>query len=191
MAMMLDDLDTRTRACMVREIDRDSAAKRLYLSARLSPQGRAAYPRHLVDAARHGDPASLAAAIRLPGLINATEISHSKTGSAFEKAVPVNAAETLAEGEFNRFYLRGLCLVAIEDGIEALEIYRAKDVRDPRPESTLLIGQYVNPVTLLDDLRNNPGVEAALCWRHACMGMNPPVMAALNGDVDSGWRAAG
>jgi hypothetical protein len=29
------------------------------------------------------------------------------------------------------------------------------------------------------------------CWRHACMGMNRPVMAALNGDVDSGWRAAG
>jgi hypothetical protein len=26
------------------------------------------------------------------------------------------------------------------------------------------------------------------CWRHPCMGMNPPVMAALNGDVDSGWR---
>jgi len=29
------------------------------------------------------------------------------------------------------------------------------------------------------------------CWRHACMSMNRPVMAALNGDVDSGWRAAG
>ena len=29
------------------------------------------------------------------------------------------------------------------------------------------------------------------CWRHACMGMNQPVMAALNWDVDSGWRAAG
>ena len=29
------------------------------------------------------------------------------------------------------------------------------------------------------------------CWRHVCMGMNRPVMAALNGDVDSGWRAAG
>ena len=30
-----------------------------------------------------------------------------------------------------------------------------------------------------------------VCWRYVCVGMNPPVMAALNGDVDSGWRAAG
>jgi hypothetical protein len=29
------------------------------------------------------------------------------------------------------------------------------------------------------------------CWRHDCMGMNPLVTAALNGDVDSGWHAAG
>ena len=28
------------------------------------------------------------------------------------------------------------------------------------------------------------------CWRHVCMGMNPLVMAALNGDGDSGCRAA-
>ena len=40
-----------------------------------------------------------------------------------------------------------------------------------------------------------PGVPAQeslrnRCWRHVCMGMNPPVMAALSGDVDSGWRPA-
>jgi hypothetical protein len=28
------------------------------------------------------------------------------------------------------------------------------------------------------------------CWRHDCMGMNPLVTAALNGDVDSGRHAA-
>ena len=28
------------------------------------------------------------------------------------------------------------------------------------------------------------------CWRHDCMGMNLLMMAALNGDVDSGCRAA-
>jgi hypothetical protein len=27
--------------------------------------------------------------------------------------------------------------------------------------------------------------NAAACWRHVCMGMNRPVMAALNGDVDA------
>jgi len=29
------------------------------------------------------------------------------------------------------------------------------------------------------------------CWQHVCMDMNRPAMAALNGDVDSGWRTAG
>jgi hypothetical protein len=35
-----------------------------------------------------------------------------------------------------------------------------------------------------------PTADLTACWRHACMGTNPPVMAALHGDVDSGWRAA-
>ena len=33
-------------------------------------------------------------------------------------------------------------------------------------------------------------MQATVCWRHDCMGTNRLVMAALNGDVDSGWRAA-
>lgn len=33
-----------------------------------------------------------------------------RNGKTFSKKVPVTAAETLAEGEFNRFYARGLCL---------------------------------------------------------------------------------
>lgn len=40
--------------------------------------------------------------------------------------VPVTAPETLSEGEFNRFYARGLCRVAISLGIAAVQVYRAK-----------------------------------------------------------------
>jgi hypothetical protein len=39
-------------------------------------------------------------------------MSH-RNGVPYVKRVPVNAPGILAEGEFNRFYLRGLCLAAI------------------------------------------------------------------------------
>ena len=162
MGLVLADLDERTRTLMESEVERDAATGRLYLSGRLSPSGQHRYPDLLRSTIHSGDAESLGAALRKPGLMNAREISHSKTGTPYEKAVPANATETLAEGEFNRFYLRGLCLRAIEDGIPSLEIYRAKAVLDPRPDSIARIGQRVDPKYLLDDLRVNPGVDTAL-----------------------------
>lgn len=43
-----------------------------------------------------------------------------------------------------------------------LVIYRAKQVREPRPESQAMIGKNINAKALLDDLRTHPGVEPAL-----------------------------
>jgi hypothetical protein len=73
----------------------------------------------------------------------------------------VTAAETLAEGEFNRFYVRALCRRQMS-GDGQLVVHRAKQVQNPRPESEALIGTSPNAGKLLDDLRNNPGVEPAL-----------------------------
>ena len=76
-------------------------------------------------------------------------------------AVPSDAHTTLAEGEFNRFYLRAICLKALEIGAE-IEVYRAKSVRNPRPESEAMIGKRLDPNELLQDLRENIGVDTAL-----------------------------
>jgi hypothetical protein len=62
------------------------------------------------------------------------------------------AHETLAEGEFNRFYMRGLCQYAIEQGIPELEIYRAKEVHHERGSSRAKIGDRFSPQSLLADL---------------------------------------
>ncbi len=77
-------------------------------------------------------------------------------------SVPITAAETLAEGEFNRFYIRGVCRAVLANEQHEVEVYRAKAVAQPRPESQAKIGTRVNAATLLDDLRHNVGVDTAL-----------------------------
>lgn len=94
--------------------------------------------------------------------MKSTEQRRKPKGGVTTARVPVTAAETLAEGEFNRFYARGLCRRALEDSIRELIVYRAKEVRNPRPESVAMIGRRVDPTALLGDLRTHPGVEPAL-----------------------------
>ena len=67
----------------------------------------------------------------------------------------------LAEGEFNRFYLRALCRHALSQGIPRLEVFRAKSVMAPRPDSEEKIGLLVDPAVILIDLRASSGVEPA------------------------------
>ena len=155
-------LDDRTRNLMIAEIDRDIAVNSLFLSDNLSPQGRADYPELLRTAVRTGTDDALAAAIR--GRLNSHEKPRKLKSGEFSKP-PVmrsNAHEMLAEGEFNRFYIRALCARAIEDGIAEVIVYRAKEVQHPRAESEARIGKPVVAQALLDDLRKNIGVETAL-----------------------------
>jgi len=56
------------------------------------------------------------------------------------KHVPNTAAETMAEGQFNRFYILGLCKRARAENISQLEVYRARESVAPRRESQNLIG---------------------------------------------------
>jgi hypothetical protein len=150
-------LDQRTRKLMLEEIARDAAQGSLYLSPRLSPQGRKDYQDLLEDATRGHDEEWLANQLRLAGRLNQTEMRGSRS-----VRVPVTAAETLAEGEFNRFYIRALCLRASEDGVPHLIVYRAKQVENPRPASQARLDSEIDSAQLLADLRGNAGVDTAL-----------------------------
>jgi hypothetical protein len=92
----------------------------------------------------------------------ATETRRKPSGGHTIAKVPVTAPLTLAEGEFNRFFARGLCLRATEDGIAELEVYRARESAQPRAESLLLIGTRLNAAALLEDLRASAGVDTAM-----------------------------
>jgi hypothetical protein len=156
------NLDEKTRNLMAAEIERDITENTLWLSDNLSPQGQADFPDLLRIAARSGTDDSLAAAIR--GRLNSHEKPRRLSSGGFSKP-PVmrsNAHEMLAEGEFNRFYIRALSLRAIEAAAPYLIVYRAKAVQNPRPESEAMIGKHVSPEELLHDLRTHKGVDTAL-----------------------------
>ena len=76
--------------------------------------------------------------------------------------MPVNAPDVLAEGEFNRFYMRGVCRRAIVESVSKLVVYRAKPVENPRPDSESKLGATVEPSALLADLRANIGIDTFL-----------------------------
>lgn len=84
-----------------------------------------------------------------------------RKGVPYEKAVPSNAAELLAEGEFNRYYCRALCLRAIAEK-RNLTVYRGRQSDNPRPESEAWVGKQVDPNALLKDLRENTGGEPVM-----------------------------
>lgn len=158
--MDLHDLNGATRAVMIDELEADIEAGTLFVSRRLNGRGVSRWSRILVDAIRDGDSDSLASCIRTEGLLVDREIAY-RNGKAFDKKVPINAAETLAEGEFVRFYMRAVCIQALNVGTKVC-VYRAKSVRNPRAESEAKIGKVVDPTELLDDLRRNIGIDTSL-----------------------------
>jgi hypothetical protein len=159
--MKFADLDSITRKYMLEEIERDECNRQLYFSSRLSEQGVADYPNLLKAAAAKADESFLAAELKAHGRLKSFEPRNTKNGVASVK-VPITAAETLAESEFNRFYARALCRRAIDEGKPTLEVYRAKHVNNPRTVSEAMIGTLVSAQDLLVDLRTNPGTDTAL-----------------------------
>jgi hypothetical protein len=155
-------LDDRTRGLMLDEVDRDIAAGTLYLSDNLSADGRAAYPALLRASAESGDETTLAAGLRTR--LNTHEKPRRLKSGGYSKppVMRANAHEMLAEGEFNRYYIRAICRRALEDGIGEAAVYRAKQVEHARSASEAMIGERVPVAALLDDLRSHPGVDTAL-----------------------------
>ncbi len=154
------NLDEQTRNLMLYEVNRDIANNQLYLSKRFNTTGEKFYPQLLIKAFTSGDEQTLAADLRGDNYFKTHEERKTKTGVTQAK-VPETAHLTLAESEFNRFYIRALCLRAIETKLH-LTVYRARQSDNPRQESEIMIGSKVDPTKLLNDLRSSIGVDTAL-----------------------------
>ncbi len=159
MALYLENLDDRTRQLMMDEFDYDISHNQLHISPFLSGQGQRDYANLLREAIRNGDDETLAQSLREHRRILRTLPRRNPKGGYSITATPENAAQVLAESEFNRYYIRALARRAIADGISELVIYRAKPVSSPRPKSEARIETSLPPEELLKDLRAHPGDE--------------------------------
>lgn len=162
MALSYENLDSRTRQFMLSEMERDVSAGVLYQSPRLNENGLQQYQSLLKETIQEHDDAWLAVELRQRNLIRTHESRRKPRGGFTIAEVPINAPEMLAEGEFNRFYVRGLCARALEEGIAEVEVYRGKPVNQPRVESQAMIGRRIAAQALLEDLRKSHGVEPSL-----------------------------
>ena len=147
---------------MLAEFDRDVAAGALFVSDRLSPAGRDGYPALLRDAIENGADSTLQLELEAPGMLNSHEKPHMRQGKLVTPKMNKQAAQVMAEGEFNRFYIRGLCLVVQAESPDEVEVYRARESSWARPESEALIGRLLGAAELLDDLRTHIGEEPTL-----------------------------
>jgi hypothetical protein len=115
----------------------------------------------LREAIARGDDRTLEAAIDRPGLFNETE-TYMRMGKPVTAKISQRARQILAEGEFNRFFIRGLCSLVCSKGGGGVEIYRAREPSQARPESEEMLGTQVDAAQLLDDLRTNVGQPPTL-----------------------------
>jgi len=155
MGIRYENLDEATRTYMLQE----SALGGHYSSPRLTAVGVTAWVPLFNTALQHNNDDWLAGQILQRGYLRDLE-NYTRNGVTYSRRInKPNAALMLAEGEFNRYYLRGLCVRAINSKVPALVIYRGKQVAVPRPESEAKIGTKIDVQTLLAVLRSNDFVS--------------------------------
>jgi hypothetical protein len=135
-----ENLDETTRAAMLEAIDEAERTGNIYYSARFNEAGNRQWLQLLRQAAREHNEHWLAYQLEANGLMRDFEGAHKPTGGYTIKHVPHTAAETMAEGQFNRFYILGLCKRGRVEGVSHLVVYRARESTAPRPESQSLVG---------------------------------------------------
>jgi hypothetical protein len=158
----LPHLDERTRRLMLDEVEHDVRQGTLYVSPRMSNTGQQNYLTLMKQAVSEHDATWLAEQLSSHKRMRETEQKEKPKGGYTVSRVPASAPETLAEGEFNRYYTRAVCRRALEDGLPEVIVYRAKGVEQPRGASERSIGRRLPPARLLEDLRAHPGGETAL-----------------------------
>jgi hypothetical protein len=158
----LPHLNERTRQLMLEEVERDLDRGTLSVSPRLSNTGQHNYVTLLKEAITAHDDVWLAEQLGGRGRVQRADPRRKRAGGFTLVKVPFTAARTIAEEEFNRFYIRAVCRLAQEEGIPEVEVYRARPSRRPRPESEAMIGKRLSARDLLEDLRQRTGMDTVL-----------------------------
>jgi hypothetical protein len=120
-----DELNPDTREQMWAEFLAEEASGHGYRSSALSPLGLKEWPELVRVAFESEDEEWLADALSRPEYWQPTE-QYVRNGVPRERRINVKqAAERLAQSEFNTWYVRGLARKLIDEGVEHCEVYRA------------------------------------------------------------------
>ncbi len=158
MGLHYENLDAETRVFMLQEDAIGGHYKSPRIEEGRTPEWLSLFREAL---ANHTDD-WLATEVNKRGLMKHSELRRTPSGGMTTAKVPHNAAQQLAEGEFNRYYLRGIAARALKEGKKSLRVYRGKAVSVPRPESEAKIGELVDAEHLLAELRKSDFVDNAL-----------------------------
>lgn len=152
MPLQYANLDPLTRRFALAEFDSDVARGALTVSSRIRPAAMDEYEALLRQALAYYDDQWLED--RVEGLVVDFELRHTPAGAVTTARLPSYAPRVLAEGDFNRYYMRAVCARAIDEGLAVVEVYRARLSAEPRPESEELEGQRLPASELLRELRS-------------------------------------
>jgi len=158
MPLQYQNLDPTTRRYAIEELDRDFANDTFHVSERLRPTAIDEYKRLLREALRYYDDLWLEE--RASDLIVEVETRRTKSGGTTTARIPEMATRMLVEGDFNRYYMRGVSLRAIEEQRGVVEVYRARLSLDARPESAEVEGARLSPEDVLSWLRGQPNIDS-------------------------------
>lgn len=149
------NLTTTIRNHMLAELKADAQRGAVTGSKRFTALGVEKWRGVLHDALANGTPESLIEALSAGGWFEEKEATHTPKGAPNIKNVSSDAAKMLGRGEFNRYYMRAVCLDAMASAHAEVEVYRAYDVAEPRGGPAE--GSRFGAASLLDDLRRNVG----------------------------------
>lgn len=160
MPLQYENLDPTTRRYAITELDADLTSGAFHASDRLRPTTIAEYQRYLHEAIRYYDDRWLED--HAADLLVDFEHRRTRSGGTTTAKLPDMAARMLAEGDFNRYYMRGVAMRAIAENRDAVEVYRARLSMEPRSESAQLEGHRLPAPQVLQYLRGQPTTDSSV-----------------------------
>lgn len=146
------DLSDSVRLLMVGEFSQDEVNNKVYVSRRLTEEGQGVFRKFLYEAMVSQNNEWLTMALKQEKFWRTHETRNHPSQGMVEAKIPSNAPEVLSDTEFNRYYMRAVCLKAIEAGVN-VTVYRARETSRPRPEHEELVGKALIASECLKALR--------------------------------------
>lgn len=149
------NLDTETRGFMAEELAISVEAGKIYLSNYLTDNGKQDWLPLLSAACESGTDIILGNELRQNNRLKIKALRKKpRSEEMVEYDVPFTAHETLAEGQFNRLYIRAMCRRALKNGQTTVRVYRAAEREKERQASIALVDTDIDATELLAKLRD-------------------------------------